>query len=61
MGGRSPALVLQRHGANMALLRGLLSAPVRAAPRQVPARRAPQQDDLLAELLELDRPRGKKR
>jgi len=47
LGGRSAALVLRAHAANMRLLNSLLAAPAR------PAARAPaQQGDLLAELLE---------
>lgn len=47
LGGRSAALVLRAHAANMRLLNSLLAAPAR------PAAHAPaQQGDLLAELLE---------
>ena len=52
LGGRSAALVLRAHAANMTLLRSLLAAPARPG-RARPAPHAPaRQGDLLAELLE---------
>jgi hypothetical protein len=50
MNGRSAAMILRAQAVNVALLHGLLAAPVRPAPRP-----ATEQNDLLAALLGLDR------
>ncbi len=50
LGGRSPALLLRTHAANSALLRALLTVPVRAT-RPASPRAVQASDDLLAALL----------